>query len=240
MTRFAIAIVLQFAVLLPAASAHYLFVEIESKEGEHGQMNLYFEEAPRPGDGGYLDPFIARSESWLRTAGAEAVPVKLNEVKVEEKNQRWLSGPLPGSGPRAVESTCVFGVYRYGQTDVLLNYYAKCIEAESAEQLKELGRSDKLRLEIRPTWSEGELRAEVLWEGKPAADTAVFLRGAAISANVKTDAAGIVVLKPEKPGRYTLRAYYQEPGLAGTYEGKEYSEVRHHSSLTIHLPIGEK
>lgn len=221
-----------------SASAHYLFLSIDSGSGEHGTMNLYFEEGPRPGDGHYLDPFVQRGQAWLRVVGEkESLPLELVEVKVEEKNQRWLSSKLAKSGPRAVESYGKWGVYRYGQTDVLLHYYAKVVEVETAEQLADVGKSDNLKFDVRPAWTDGNLVIQVTWNGEPAADTTVYLRGPGLNKTVKTDADGALRFKPEKPGQYVLRAYRQENDQSGAFEGKAYEQVRHHSSLTINLPI---
>jgi hypothetical protein len=241
MTKYIFAIAVNLFLFVPSASAHYLFLAIDSKAGEHGTMNLYFEEGPRPGDGFYLDPFIQRGQAWLRLAGAEkAEPLKLTEVKVEEKNQRWLSSELPKSGPRAVESYGKWGVYRYGKTDVLLHYYAKYVEVQSAEQLVDVGKSDNLKFDVRPSWQDGTLFLQVVWDGEPAVETTVYFRGPGLNQTVKTDKAGVASFKPEKPGQYVLRAYLQQSDLSGTFEDKEYQQVRHHSSLTMILPIGGK
>ncbi len=238
MTKTIFAIAVHLFLFVPTASAHYLFLAIDSKAGEHGTMNLFFEEGPRPGDGFYLDPFIQRGQAWLRMAGAEkAEPLKLTEVKVEEKNQRWLTSKLPKSGPRAVESYGKWGVYRYGKTDVLLHYYAKYIEVNSVEQLADVGKSDNLKFDVRPSWKDGTLFLQVVWDGKPAAGTTVYLRGPGLNEKVSTDKDGVASFKPDKPGQYVLRAYLQQPDLSGTFEDKDYQEVRHHSSLTMILPL---
>lgn len=230
---------LSLAVWIQSVSAHYLFLSIDPEDGEHGAMNLYFEEAPAPGDGFYLDPFIQRGQAWLRLSGVEkSEPLKLTEVKVEEKNHRWLTSKLSKSGPRSVESYTKWGVYKYGKTDVLLHYYAKFIDVETPEQLAEVGQSDNLKLDVRPTWEDDKLRLEVMWDGKPAPDTKIYLRGPGLKGTINTDANGKATLKPEKPGQYSLRAYHREGDKSGTFEDKSYEEVRHHSSLTIILPLG--
>ncbi|MGE0606930.1 MAG: hypothetical protein AB7O62_07545, partial [Pirellulales bacterium] len=206
MMKYVLAVAIQLFSFVPAASAHYLFLSIDPSAGEHGTMNLFFEEGPQAGDGFYLDPFLQRGKAWLRVAGVEeSRPLKLLEVKVEEKNQRWAASELAKSDNRAVESYCQWGVYRYGETDVLLHYYGKFVDVETAEQLAEVGQSDNLKLDVRPTWQDGSLSVQVMWDGKPLGGSTIFLRGPGLNKKVTADEDGNATIKPEKPGRFTLR-----------------------------------
>ena len=100
------------------ASAHYLWVSVDNKSGEQGAANIYFEEGPAPGDGGYLDPFVERGQSVIRTV-ASLQPAKLETTVATSPGKRWLTAKLPKAAPRSIDSYGMFGVYRYGKTDVL-------------------------------------------------------------------------------------------------------------------------
>jgi hypothetical protein len=221
------------------ASAHYLWLSIDKDSGDHGTMNLYFEEGPWPRDGQYLGPFMERGKAWLRLASEpKSSEIELAEQKNEKKNQRWLNSALQKGGPRAVESYGKWGVYRYGKTDILLHYYAKYIDVPTANHVAAVGTSDNLKLDVRPTWSDGELTLQVDWGGTPAVGRTIYVRGpAGFKQNLKTDSEGVAKLQPDKEGRYFMRTYVEED-RAGKDGGKEYQKIRHHSSLTINLPFG--
>jgi len=42
-------------------------VTVDSRIGEPGSANIYFEESPSAGDGSYLDDFTKTSATWFRT-----------------------------------------------------------------------------------------------------------------------------------------------------------------------------
>ena len=44
-----VALVGSLSLGLGTASAHFLWLAVDGKDGQHGTVNLYFEEAPRPG-----------------------------------------------------------------------------------------------------------------------------------------------------------------------------------------------
>jgi len=218
------------------ASAHYLWVTIDAKAGEQGTTNIYFEGGPSAGDGQYLDRFVARGRTWIRTLGESAPSaLKVQDTKLADK--RWLSAPLPAKGPRSIDSVATFGVYRYGETDVLLHYYGRNIEVDDHDDLHELGRAKQMLLDIVPHDEEGSMQLTVLWQGKPAAGKTVYVRGpAGWKVTAKTDAAGRVTFKPEGKGRYTIRTSVEEK-KEGTDNGETYQLIRHHATLIMNLPL---
>lgn len=237
MKRLVLAAAIHLGLLLSAASAHYLWVSVDGKTGEHGTANLYFEEAARPGDGQYLDPFVNHGKTWSRgVAQKKATLLKMSEVKKD--GNRWLSAALTSPAPRAIESYGKWGVYRYGQTDILLHYYARILEVGSPAQMKELARSKNLALEVVPRDSGEVLELEVLWKGKPAASRLVVVRGpGGFRKNLQTDENGIVRIQPAGAGTYTFRTSV-ELNESGTDNGKTYQKIRHHSTLALKLPVG--
>ena len=223
--------------VLPAttAVAHYLWIGVND-EGDSQTVNVYFQEGARPGPGKYLDPFVENGKTWVRTPGMKATPLPVAETKGD--GTRWLSGPLDTAAPRSIESTGTYGVYRYGKTDVLLHYRAKYVDATGTKDLDALARAEALDLDVVPAWRDGKLTVTVLWKGEPAVGRTVKIRGAKFHVNVKTDDAGVVTFEPPAAGRFTFLTNVDYP-REGEHGGKAYTLVRHHSSLSIALPVGE-
>lgn len=222
------------ALSTSTAWAHYLWVTVDTKTGEHGTTNIYFEGGPGPGDGQYLDPFIKRGKTWIRTA-EKPKALKLDVAK--KPGKRWLRATLPTKGPRSIDSFGMWGVYRYGKTDVLLHYYARHIEFTSSESLKALARAPHLALEVVPQSTGTTFKFQVLWHGKPLDGRPVAIRGAGgYKAKLKTDKNGMASFPVAKAGRYTLRTNLDEPDKSGTQDGKKYDIQRHHGTLIINLP----
>ncbi len=226
------------AMTASVASAHYLWVTIAPKGGGHGTVNIYFEGGPGPGDGKYLDPFINRGTTWIRTIDAPKTAVlKVEETKSPGK--RWLSAKLPAAAPRVIDSFGMWGVYTYGKTEVLLHYYAKNADVSSSAELNKIGRSDKLAFDVVPTLDGQNVTCEVIWNGKPATNCKVSVRGPAgfKSKSLKTDANGKFTFAAGNKGRYTVHATLDEPDKSGTQDGKKYDIKRHHSTLVMTLPL---
>ncbi len=200
--------------------------------------NVYFEESPRAGDGHYLDHFLGSSDVWIRTLEKpDPNPVKASEI-TRDKN-RWMQVPLPKASDSSIDAYGKFGVYEYGQTKVLLHYYARNVDVSSHDAIHELGRAEQMRLDLVPHDAGKELELTLLWKGKPTSDRMVFVRGPmGYRKNVKTDERGRIRVKPEDAGRYTIRSSVEEP-IAGEENGEVYELIRHNITLVMNLPLGE-
>lgn len=239
MKRPLISLAAWFAVLAAFAApacAHYLWVTVDAKTGTHGTTNIYFEGGPAAGDGQYLDRFIARGKTWIRTAGQDE-PAELKVEDVKRGDKRWLSAALAAPGPRSIDSFATFGVYRYGETDVLLHYYARNLQVDDHDDLHELGRAKQMLLDIVPHDNGGSMQLTVLWQGKPAVGKPVSIRGpAGLKENLTTDTAGRITFEPQGKGRYTIRTSVEEK-KTGTDNGEMYQLIRHHGTLIMNLPL---
>jgi len=228
-----------FVVLVASAvpaGAHYLWVTVDAKAGTNGTTNIYFEGGPAPGDGQYLDRFLARGKTWIRTL-AKPEPTELKIEDVKQGDKRWLSAALTADGPRSIDSFATFGVYRYGETDVLLHYYGRHLQVDDHDDLHELGRAKQMQLDIVPHDEEGATQLTVLWQGKPAAGRTVSVRGpAGFKANLSTDAAGRVTFEPQGKGLYMFRTNVEEK-KEGVDNGESYQLIRHHATLMMNLPL---
>lgn len=237
--RAATSLFLLFGILSSPAWSHYLWVSLDSKSGEHGTVNVYYEGGPGPGDGQYLDPFVQRGKTWIRVPGADG-PAELKMKETKSPGKRWLSAPLTASGPRSIESYGKWGVYRYGKTDVLLHYYAKHLDVGSQEDLIKLGRAKQLHLDVVPQRVDDGAGFQVLWKGKPAAGRPVAVRGpGGFNAKLTTDKHGSVQFKPGGKGRYTLRTSVEQKET-GTDDGKDFQLIRHHGTVLVNLPVNQK
>ncbi|QGJ68993.1 Nickel uptake substrate-specific transmembrane region [Planctomycetales bacterium 10988] len=216
--------------------AHYLWVTVEESSGDHGRVNIYFEENPSPSDGHYLDHFANTKETWIRTVSSpEPKPLSLEEVQFKE--QRWLSAALPNAGPRSIECHGKFGTYRYGKQTVLLHYYARYLDVDSHSDLHKLDRAKQMRLDIVPHDHGNEVELKVLWEGKPAAGRTVTIRGPKqFRKKLDTNDQGEVEFTFSEPGQYTFRTRVEE-SVSGQEGGESYSSIYHNATFIMKLPL---
>lgn len=224
--------IIVLALLTSSAQAHFPWIKIEQKEGKHGTVLFYFEHAPKVGDGGYLDPFIQRGTFWLTTTDEESAEIKLKDTKQEKL--RWLQGELTKTSPRCVDLYTKWGVYRYGNTDTLLHYYARNIDARDAADVAKLAESKNLKLQLQPQFEGGELSVRATWEGKPLANQEITLRSPTVAKNFTTNDDGVAVLPVDRAGNYGIRTKMVVKE-GGEFLDKEYAEVHHHSTLLMHI-----
>lgn len=219
------------------AAAHYLWVVVENTQGERA-ANVYFEEGPAARDGEYMDHFAGSSKTWVRTV-KEIEPQLLETADTRADDKRWLRAPLAAETPLGVEAYGKFGVYLYGDTPVLLHYYARWLDVADHDDLHELGRAEHLDLDIVPHDHGDEMQLTVLWKGEPAGNRTVHIRGPErFQQNLTTNERGRVEFTPPAAGRYTFRTSVEEatPGRDGE---DEYELIRHNGTLVMNLPVGQ-
>jgi hypothetical protein len=227
---------LSFLWSLPPVSAHYLWVTMDTRVGKHGAANIYFEDSPSAGDGHYLDHFATTSKTWFRSV-ERIEPQLLETSDIRQQEKRWLQVLLPARAPRSIDCYGKFGVYRYGNTNVLLHYYARYVDVDTHEDLHELGGAEHMDLEIVPHDEEAQVELTVRWRGKPAAGRTVYIRGPKkFRKNLKTDERGAVRFTPAQAGRYTFRSSVEED-ISGREGDKDYSLIRHNATLVMTLPL---
>ena len=231
-------LLLNLLFFVPQASAHYLWVAIEKDSGDEPTVGIYFEEGPAARDGGYLDPILASNKTWWRTVeNIEPQPVEVSDIREDDK--RWLRAALPADAPRSVECYGKFGVYFYGDTPVLLHYYAKWLDVSAHEDLHELGAAEHMDLDIIPHDHRDDVELTVLWKGEPAEERTVHIRGPeGFRQNLTTDEHGRVEFTPTAGGRYMFRTNVElaTPGEDGD---DAYELIRHHATLIMNLPLEE-
>lgn len=218
------------------ANAHYLWISVDRHPDENAGTNIYFEEAPAPGDGFYLDHFLGKSDVWIRTI-ENPVPAAIRAEEVKQGEYRWMRVAPPDADEYSVDAYGKFGVYEYGQTKVLLHYYARSLSVATHDAMHELGRAPQMKLDLVPH-DEGKLfEFTLLWEGKPVAGRMVFVRSdKGFRKNMKTDVAGRIQLERPSMGTLMLRSSV-EFATQGRENGEPYERVRH--NITLLLPPGD-
>ena len=221
------------------ALGHDLWIVPESTPDGTHVANLYFEHSAKPGDGHYLDHFLGTSDVWIRTlANPNPPPQKATEINQGE--YRWMQVPLPEASEFSIDSYGKFGVYAYGQTKVLLHYYAKTLKLATHDAIHELGRAEQMELDLVPHDVGQQLEVKLLWQGEPVSGRMVFVRGpGGFRNNAKTDKRGRILLQVKDGGRYTFRSSVEVP-TAGTDDGEAYELIRHNITLLMNLPFGDE
>ncbi|QEF99285.1 Nickel uptake substrate-specific transmembrane region [Stieleria maiorica] len=213
-------------------NAHYLWISVDRNPGDQSGTNIYFEEAPKPGDGSYLDHFLGKSDVWVRTIDRPA-PDAVQAEEVKQGDNRWMRVALPTSDEYSVDAYGKFGVYQYGQTKVLLHYYARNLAVRSHDAMHELGRAEQMKLDLVPHDVGNRYEFTLLWQGKPVPDRMVFVRGPkGFRKNIKTDANGQIELERPSSGTLTLRSSVEVP-TPGEEDGEAYELVRHNITLVM-------
>ena len=95
-----------FVAFAPNCLAHYLWVVID-RHGDGRVANIYFEESPHPGDGSYLEHFLGKEKTWIRTL-ADPDPDPLNAKEAKQGEQPMDEYRVPGRGP--VQCRCVWKI----------------------------------------------------------------------------------------------------------------------------------
>ncbi|PHQ33206.1 hypothetical protein CEE69_22235 [Rhodopirellula bahusiensis] len=218
-------------IALPA-NAHYLWISVDREPASSAGTNIYFEEAPRPGDGSYMDHFLGKSDVWIRTIETPN-PTSILAEEVKQGDDRWMRTELPSAEEYSVDAYGKFGVYAYGQTKVLLHYYARALSVASHDAMHELGRAEQMDLDLVPHDEGDQFEFTLLWQGEPVADRMVFVRGAnGYRKNIKTDASGRIELQRPSMGDLTLRSSV-EFSTPGEEAGERYEKARHNITLVL-------
>ncbi|WP_236618248.1 hypothetical protein [Rhodopirellula europaea] len=223
-----------FALLFVAspANAHYLWISVDREPAKNVGTNIYFEEAPHPGDGSYLNHFLGKSDVWIRTI-EHPNPTPIRAVEMKQRDKRWMRTALPSADEFSVDAYGKFGVYSYGQTKVLLHYYARTLSVDSHDAMHELGRAEQMDLDLLPHDEGDQFEFTLLWLGKPVAGRMVFVRGEdGFRKNTKTDASGRIQLQRPPNGDLTLRSSV-EFSTPGKEAGEHYEKVRHNITLVL-------
>jgi hypothetical protein len=210
--------------------AHYLFVRILPPAEGGRAAEVYFSELAEAGDPRFIEK-LAQTQLWLQQR-----PGKFESLKVHKASDR-LRAWLPYTGSLVVVGECRYGVLaRPKQAAFLLRHCPKAI-AGNPDELNRMQPHGKLPLEISATIDGDGFHLTVLSNGKPVPNAPLV----AIDANLRNvklsaDAEGRATWKPPAPGNYSIytRLTTKE---AGTYQGKDYQEIRDFATIAFTWPL---
>ncbi len=226
-------LIISFLAVGHSASAHNLFVLMKNSSDENPQFDVIFEHAPRPGDGAYNQPLLERGVTWVEPLGQqESVSLELEEV--ERNGKKFLRTEMKHEGPFAVLHSCKWGVY-HGRLDY---FHGKYIHANSMKSLGRLARNPKLPLDIAPTLDSERVKMTVFFEGKPLADTRVWVWSPEKESKKQTtDSTGTITIEPSGSGIYSASTIHILEEPAGEFEGEPYRGVMHGTTCSFRFPI---
>ena len=219
---------LMLSMILASGSlrAHFVWVSLETKDGNDPQAHVYFGESAEPDLAKFLDR-LTRLKVWYRNAESQYAPLKLR--RVETGDQGFLTSALPSDGD-SIEAYCLYGVFSHGDKAMLLHYYAKSLRWGVGDRVS---RSENLDLDVSPQLENGKLLLSVSWKGKPIEGSQVIVvppKGE--PAELKTDAEGMTALPAPPPGRYEVRARRIEK-KSGEFQKQHYEEIWYYSTVTF-------
>lgn len=205
--------------------AHFLWLKAVD-----GKVHVYFAEEAAPDDPELLK-LVAKAEAWGQVKDSQgATEFKPIELELGDES---LVGEIPAkAGIWGLDHN--YGVMTRGGETFNLRYYAKTYTNEGITTAGGVADKNRLPLEITPRWQDRQLILKVTWLTKAAADVEVIVRGAGVTEDLKTNAAGEVSLTPTEPGVLSVRTKLVED-KAGTQDEKTYTSIRHYSTLTLPL-----
>ena len=225
MKRFAYIAALLLAC--PALShAHFLWLLTDAAAAKP-KVQVFFGEAAEADDPALLKG-VAKAEVWS-VGGREP---KLVPLTIENDS---LEGDLPGSARQsALILRHTYGVISRGGDPFLLKYYAKTYPFALPGTWRAVHDTERLPLEIVPSWSGSKTVLQVQWNGKPLAGSTVTVVGPGLASKIEgnTDDAGNFSCELPQAGTYSIRAKHSETA-AGKLDDKEYKSIRHYTTLTL-------
>lgn len=205
-----------------AADAHFPWIVAKD-----GKAFVYFGELAEPDD-----PDLLKNLNGLKLVERAADGKTMEHELVVDDQALVAKAKLSDKSP-AWSFDFTYGVLTRGKSSFLLRYYGKTFSSSNPSDWKPTSASRKLDFEIIPDLAGDTLKLQVLWKGKPAADTQVKASGPGLDeTELQTDADGQVTLKLAGNGLYSIRARHVE-AEAGELKGESYQDSRHYSTLVL-------
>lgn len=209
------------------ASAHFVWV---LKSGE--KVQVCFSESAESSEPELLKN-VAAAKVWAQVSGNRGgssmleVPLTLSEES--------LTGSVDPKASAIVLSH-EYGVVTKGDATFLLKYLAKQHVSPLPGQWTAIKDTDRLPLEVTPSWSGHKLTLTVTWKGQPAAGLEVKAAGCGIDETLTTDDKGVVRCEPKSDGVLSVRAKIVDE-TSGELNGEKYDSVRTYTTLTLPLTL---
>lgn len=221
--------VLFLAVQLAPADAHFIWLRpVPEKQGT--VVQVYFGEEAAADD----PALLARLKSLqvLRVTSREApkpIGIKLNDKSLSATVNDYRGRSL-------FIATHDLGVFERGESIFRLKYYAKGGPAVTHSSWQRINCTEHLRLDVVPSFEEGNVTVAVRFDGKPVAGVEVKAAGPGLDDfGGTTNDRGEATFKMADAGVYSIRARHIE-ATAGELDGKSYPETRHYSTVAVDVP----
>ncbi|HEX4414903.1 MAG TPA: hypothetical protein VH107_14810 [Lacipirellulaceae bacterium] len=209
--------------------AHFLWIKSVTVDGEPNAL-LFFGESPADETYHFPDK-LAKTKLWSRAADGKQTEVETKKVDTEDRV--GFLAPLKNDKAPVLQSTQQYGIYG----TALLVYHPKHIRGATADEINAAGSSKDEQLEIVPHIQGDDVKATVLWDGKPLADADVsVIVGDHEPAEQKTGKDGNVGFKATGGELVGVLANTLEKDKSGELDGKSYKGVMHYATLTFHIP----
>jgi uncharacterized GH25 family protein/N-acetylneuraminic acid mutarotase len=213
-----------------AAHAHFIWLEPVKNEDATTTVQVYFGEDAYPDDASYL----ARvQEMKLQRVKGDGAPQDLELVLTDED----LSASVPDfRGSSLFIASHDLGVFDRGDATFRLKYYAKTGPAITSQTWQRTQTHGNLRLDVVPSFEDGQVTVTVRFDGEPVARAEVRASGPGMDDFAgETDENGQTTFAMAEGGLYSVRARHIED-QAGELDGKSYPETRHYSTLAVNVP----
>ncbi len=229
----AASLLLAFVVAAPA-SAHFVWLVVESADGGKPVAKVYFAELAESDDAALLDRIEKVQVRTRDTTGkASGEPLKLTKQTDKDGGGSWTA-ELP-EGTSSLSGTIKYGVLERGPNVFQLNYHATYADSNSPDFGKQQPDAS-LTMEVVPHLAREKSQLEVLWKGKPIAGSEVTVVDPSGKDHdpIKTGDDGRITFDLSKPGLYSIRAKWvvDEKGQEGD---KKFEKANHYSTLTLRV-----
>lgn len=225
---FAIALV---SLTAQTTQAHFIFLAPQASKDGKTTVQIYFGEDATPDDPSFLK-YTDGMKAWSVDSKGTATELDLTRTD-EEKTATVNASSLEDA---LVVATHDLGVMNRGDVKFRLKYYAKSGPAAGATAWSKIDTSKQLALDTIPEMVKDGCLLHVLFNGKAMEGCEVVASGPnEFDFKGTTGESGTITLPIKSPGVYSIRAKHAD-GTAGSLEGKDFSETRHYSTLTLQLP----
>ncbi len=207
------------------AFAHYIWVVSES-----GKARIVFGEGLDPDKAEFLDGISAMRV--FRTNGNEIESVTFD--RMSESDMGWFQFANAEDSP--VLLTCDYGIFTRGEKSMRLDYAARYQRSNA-----EIAIVDDMRLDIRPTFENGNLILTAYFDGRPASNIELVITQSSVDSaalTATTDENGRSELTWNGENRVLIRGktIIEQDGNIG---GKNYTEHRYYCTVVFDVVPSE-
>ncbi|TWT58070.1 N-acetylneuraminate epimerase precursor [Thalassoglobus neptunius] len=212
------------------ADAHFIFLAPQATKGETTRIEVYFGEDASADDPAFLK-YTEGMNAWAVQQGKE-----MEVLEIDRKDDS-VSTTIPAdeTDKTIIVATHDLGVMDRGDTVFRLKYYAKTGPSVNSSAWTSVDTSKALKLDVIPEETTDGVNLQVLFNGEAVEGSEVVASGPELfEFEGTTGESGTIVLPIDQPGLYSIRAKHVEPE-AGEFDGKEYPETRHYTTLTLRV-----